>query len=276
MATAAATPESTSRRTLLSSLAAHWPEYLMEAACLSAFMLSACAFTVLLEHPASPVHQAIDSALVRRAAMGLSMGATAVTIIASRFGQRSGAHMNPAVTLTYLTLGKIAWRDAVFYAAAQFSGGILGVLLAELLIGPPLRHSAVNFAVTQPGPSGAPPAFAAEMLISGFLMAAVLAVSNNRRTARWTPVFAGSLVAIYITIEAPISGMSMNPARTLGSAYAANSYPALWIYFTAPPLAMLAAGQVYRILKGASAVYCAKLHHHNHERCIFRCRYDEM
>lgn len=276
MSTATAAGYQPRNATLLSTLAAHWPEYLMEAGCLGAFMLSACAFTVLLEHPGSPVNQAIDSAFVRRILMGLAMGATAVSIIFSQWGRRSGAHMNPAVTLTYLSLGKIAWRDAVFYIAAQFAGGILGVVLAEQLIGFPLRHSAVNYAVTAPGPDGPMRAFAAEVLISGLLMAAILTTSNLRRLARFTPFVAGSLVGLYIAFEAPLSGMSMNPARTLGSALSANYYAALWIYFTAPPLAMLAAGQLYRFLVGARAVYCAKLHHNNHQRCIFRCRHNEM
>lgn len=269
--TAAARPS-----TLWTSLVAHWPEYVMEACGLGLFMLSACAFTVLLEHPGSPLNQTIESASIRRALMGLAMGATAVAIVCSPFGQRSGAHMNPAVTLTFLSLGKIAWRDAVFYMAAQFAGGIAGVLLADLFIGFPLRHSAVNYAVTQPGSEGPLGAFTAEMLISGLLMTAVLVASNRPRLARFTPFVAGLLVALYITFEAPLSGMSMNPARTLGSAASADSYTALWIYFTAPPLAMLAAGQLYRFFIGAHAVYCAKLHHHNNQRCIFRCRHHEM
>lgn len=271
-ATAAVARPDTFRR----SLTAHWPEYAIEAACLAAFMFSACAFTVLLEHPGSPMNQAIDSALLRRALMGLAMGATAIAIITSPFGQRSGAHMNPAVTLTFLSLGKIAWRDALFYVAAQFTGGIAGVILAEQLIGFPLGHSAVNYAITKPGPDGVLRAFAAETLISGLLMTAVLILSNHRRMARYTPYAAGSLVALYITFEAPLSGMSMNPARTLGSAVSANSYPALWVYFTAPVLAMVAAGCLYRFFNGARAVYCAKLDHNNNQRCIFRCRHHEM
>jgi aquaporin Z len=91
--------------------------------------------------------------------------------------------------------------------------------------------------------------------------------------ARHTPLFAGALVAIYITLEAPISGMSMNPARSFGSALAAQLWTSLWIYFIAPPLGMLIAAEVYRRQRGAHAVVCAKLYHHNGKRCIFRCGY---
>ena len=67
--------------------------------------------------------------------------------------------------------------------------------------------------------------------------------------------------------------MSMNPARTFSSALAAQLWTSLWIYFTAPPLGMLAAAELYRRHYGVHAVICAKLHHHNDKRCIFRCGY---
>src|SRR5688572_6796201 len=104
-----------------SSLKAHWPEYAIEAAGIAAFMASALAFTALLEHPGSPVHQAVESAMLRRALMGLAMGATAMALVYSPWGQRSGAHFNPALTFTYLRLGKVAAPDALFYALAQFA-----------------------------------------------------------------------------------------------------------------------------------------------------------
>jgi len=78
---------------------------------------------------------------------------------------------------------------------------------------------------------------------------------------------------IYISIEAPVSGMSMNPARTAGSAFSAWNWTAIWIYFTAPPLGMLTAAELYIRSHGAQRVLCAKLHHENQERCIFRCNY---
>jgi aquaporin Z len=67
--------------------------------------------------------------------------------------------------------------------------------------------------------------------------------------------------------------MSMNPARTLGSAIAAQVWTALWVYFTAPPLGMALAAELYSRLKGPNAIRCAKLHHDNDRRCIFHCGY---
>ncbi len=239
-------------------------------------MVSACVFATLLEHPASQVHRAMEDPFARRALMGLAMGLTAIAIICSPFGRRSGAHMNPSVTLTFLSLGKLARIDGLFYIASQFAGGAIGVYLAWLMIGPALEDTGVHYVVTEPGSAGIAVAFAAEFAISLVLMLAVLIVSNTASLARATPFVAGLLVALYITFEAPLSGMSMNPARTFGSALVARDWTALWIYFTAPPAGMLLAGQLYRLRWGVHRVFCAKLHHHNSERCIFRCNYAAM
>lgn len=118
-------------------------------------------------------------------------------------------------------------------------------------------------------------AFAAEALISFGLMLTVLIVSNDRKLNRYTALFAGSLVATYITFEAPISGMSMNPARSLGSALPGDVWDALWICFIAPPLGMLAAAEVYVRSRSRQHVLCCKLHHDNDTRCIFRCNYGD-
>lgn len=258
---------------MIAALRHHWPEYLMEGAGLGLFMISACVFGVLLEYPGSPVHQAIADPLLRRALMGLAMGATAVLIIYSPWGKQSGAHINPAVTLTFLRLGKVEPWDAVFYVLAQCAGAILGVLLAAHILDGTLADPAVDYVVTRPGRHGAPVAFLAETAITFVLMLVILTVSNRMAIARWTGVAAAVLVALYITVEAPFSGMSMNPARSLGSAVAAEMFAHLWIYFVAPPLGMLAAAELHlRLARGdRAAVRCAKLHHHNDRRCIFRC-----
>ncbi|HME71396.1 MAG TPA: aquaporin [Myxococcota bacterium] len=270
MATADAAPSSAAGS---ASVRAHWPEYLMEAAELGLFMLSATAVTALLEHPGSPLRQALPDAFVRRALIGLGMAATAITITYSPLGQQSGAHFNPAVTLTFFRLGKIKASDAVFYVLAQFVGGIAGVLVSAVLLGMAIAHPSVRFATTRPGAYGTGIAFAAELTISFFLMLTVLSVSNSKRFARLTPLCAGALVATYITFEAPISGMSMNPARTFGSALPAGIFTALWIYFTAPVFGMLLAAETYTRIGRCRPVYCAKINHHTHRRCIFRCGY---
>jgi len=254
----------------------HWPEYLMEAAGLGLFMISAALFGVLLEYPGAAVHQALPHPFLRRLLMGLAMGSTAISIIYSPWGKQSGAHINPSITLTFCRLGKIAVWDAVFYVTAQFVGGLTGILLVTMLLGMALSHPAVNYVATVPGPRGVAVGFAAEVVISFFLMTMVLWTTNNRYWNRYTGLFAGMLVATYITLEAPLSGMSMNPARSFASAVPAQLWSMLWVYFTAPTLGMLLAAETYLRVKGAHQVYCAKYHHENSKRCIFRCRYGEL
>src|SRR5262249_27858824 len=255
------------------ALTHHWPEYLMEAAGLGIFMLSACAFTTLLEHPTSPVRQAVGDPVLRRILLGLSMGCTAVSLIYSPWGKQSRAHLNPSVTLTFLRLGKVAPWDALLYIVAQFVGGVTGVLLAVVVFGQGLADPNVNYVATLPGAYGVGVAFVAGLFISCILMTVVLTVSNSPHLARYTGLCAGVLVALYITVEAPLSGMSMNPARTFGSGLAAHVWTALWIYCTAPLCGMLLAAELYLRWPGTRQVVCAKLHHYNDKRCIFRCGY---
>ncbi len=231
----------------LAALRAHWPLYLYEAAELAAFLLSACAFTVLLFDPASPA--AALQPTLRRALMGLSMGLTAVGIIESPWGRRSGAHFNPAISLTFYRLGKIGPTDTCFYILAHFVGAPAGVALAALLLGPRIALPQVRYAITVPGPwlgkAGPPAAFAAETFMAALLMTTVLVTSNQPRLARYTTWLMGLLISGYVFCFAPISGFSINPARTFGSAVLAHVWTSFWIYCTAPLLGMFGAAEVY-------------------------------
>jgi aquaporin Z len=249
-------------------LRSHWPEYAMEASLLGAFMVSACLFGVLLQFPGSPLRLGIDSAFVRNLLGGLAMGLSAIAIIYSPWGKQSGAHINPSTTLTFLRLGKIKVWDALFYIAAQFVGSALAVAVVASLIPGIISHPSVHYVVTIPG-AGVVTAFAAEAGISFLLITVVLNVSNNAKLSSYTGLFVGLMVAIYITLESPLSGMSMNPARTFGSAFSARVWTALWLYFTAPPLGMLGAAELYLWRNGRLAVKCCKYHHNNSKRCIF-------
>jgi len=232
-------------------------------------MISAGVFTALLEYPYSPVHKSIPNDFVRLALNGLAMGLTAIGLIYSPWGQQSGAHMNPAVTWTFFRLGKVKPWDAVFYPVFQTLGGITGVLLVKLALGHIFTEAPVAYVVTLPGKAGIATAFVAETLISCGLMLMILFVTNTPKLARCTGVFAGTLVALYITFEAPYSGMSINPARTVASALPSGVWTAGWIYFVAPVGGMLLAVEVYRALRKGAQVVCAKLNHDLRHRCIF-------
>ena len=259
----------------MQSFRAHWPEYAIEATCLGLFMISAAGMATLLQHPSSPFAGWSTTPLLQRLPMGVAMGLTSSLLIYSPLGARSGAHMNPAVTLTFLRLRKMAAVDAAGYVIAQFAGGLAGIAVATWILGGLPAHPAVNYVATVPGRDGPAIAFAAEMAISFVLMLVVLTMSNVPRLARFTGVGASLLVATYIVLEAPFSGMSMNPARTLGSNVFAAALSSLWIYFAAPTAGMLLAGEWYARRHGHARIRCGKLHHVDSVRCIFHCRHKE-
>jgi MIP family channel proteins len=240
----------------------------MEAAALGLFMVSAGLFTTLFDSPASPVPAAIPSQFARRALTGLAMGLTLISIVYSPWGRQSGAHMNPALTLSFLRLGKVKPWDAFFYVVSQFLGGLIGVTLVSQFLRDSFRQPPVSWVATLPGKYGVWTAFIAEMVISFLMLSMVLAVSNTAQLMRYTGLFAGTLVFLYITFEGPISGMSMNPARSLASALPGRLLANLWIYFTAPLIGMLAAVELrLRFAPGRNNA-CAKYDHPSNYRCI--------
>jgi aquaporin Z len=246
----------------------HWPEYLMEAAEVGLYLFLTCVFASLLLSPASPVQHFVRSTVELRALMGVAVGASVVAIVMSPWGKQSGGHFNPALTLAFYRLGKIPLPDALIYVVAQFSGAIGGVCLARYVL--PVGRPAIKYAVTAPGSRGSAIAFIAELTISFILMSTILVSSNRESLVRYTPYLVGFLYAIFITLEAPLSGMSMNPARSFGPALHVNYWHAIWLYFTAPTLGMLVAAEVFLRARGGVQPFCAKLHHANNKRCIFR------
>ncbi|MGH8630597.1 MAG: aquaporin, partial [Burkholderiales bacterium] len=164
--------------TMKTALTQHWPEYLMEAAELGLFMISAGVFGVLLEYPGSPLHQALPNPMLRRVLMGLAMGATAIAIIYSPLGKQSGAHFNPSVTLTFFRLGKVRGWDALFYVVAQFVGGLIGLLLVAAALRAMLAHPNVNYVATLPGSRGVWAAWVAEVVITFILMFVILRATS--------------------------------------------------------------------------------------------------
>ena len=251
----------------------HWPLYIYEGLELAEFMLSACIFTVLLFDPSGWAVHVLPSPADRRLLLGVTMGVTAVLIIHSPMGKRSGAHFNPAITMTYLRLGKIQAWDAMFYVIFQFCGGIFGVGISALLLGSRIALPAVNYSITVPGENGTAAAFLAELFMAALLMGVVLGTSNVPSLAHYTSYLVGILIAFYILLFAPVSGFSINPARTTGSAVFAGVWTAGWVYFSAPLLGMLASAEIYRLAFGFEHVLCAKFHPDPAYSCPFICQY---
>jgi aquaporin Z len=231
----------------------------MEAALLGAFMVAICIFILTLG--SSPC------------VLATAIGVTAAVLIHSPWGKRTGAHLNPAVSLAFWLLGRVKPWDALFYSLAQIAGATLGVFIVVAFAGKRFTDPPVLYAVTVPGPTGEWIAFLAEAVISALLMTLILAFVGSPRLIRFTGIAVGALIALLILIEAPLSGTSMNPARTLASAIPGRMWEHLWIYLTAPPLGMFAAAYAYRRFVHPRTFACAKLLHPVNLRCI-HCGFD--
>ena len=235
---------------LAPALRRHWPHYLAEAGGLAFFITGASLLTLLIEHPDSPVHQWLMAQgadkFLRRIPLGLGMGLVIVALIYNPWGKRSGAHINPAVTLAFWQLGKMRRADVFWYVVAQGLGGVAAAGLLGLALGSYYSNENIHFVTTKPGPAGSAVAFLAEFVISFGLMWLLLEALHSARLKSAAGWLVGGLLAAYIIWETPLSGMSLNPFRTLATALAAGDYTALWVYLLAPTAAMWVATVLFQ------------------------------
>jgi len=255
---------------------AHWKEYLMEGTELGALMLSTCIFGTLTYGDESPFKLLALSAVSKSILMGTAVAMTTFMIIRSPFGRRSGAHLNPSVTLTFSWLGRVHRWDAAWYIVAHFTGAIAGVFVARQILGLRLSEPSVLYMVTVPGKHGEVITFLGEFLLSALLMATVLYSSNHRLLTRFTPVLVAVLTIFFFVLSPSHSGFSVNPARTFSSSLFAWIWQSIWIYFSAPCLGMLSAAAIYIKTVGLNRVYCAKVFHDMHSSCPFRCQFEHV
>jgi aquaporin Z len=216
--------------------------------------------------PGSPVPVVPNGAL-RRLLTGIMFAGGATAVVYSPLGQISGGHINPAVTLAFWRLGKVPTRDAVIYVVLQFAGAFVGAWAAGLAWGP--LTTGVQYAATVPGEGYSQAgAFVAETFITFLLVFLIFVCVNKPKIAPKTGIIAGSLVAFLVMVEAPMTGTSLNPARTLGPAILAPNYTALWLYFAGPIAGALLAVAAFTGQWGKKTV-CAKLYHTEKYPCPF-------
>jgi aquaporin Z len=258
------------------AVSTHWREYLMEATEIGVLMLSTCICGTLIYADESPIKSLGLAPALKSMLMGTAVAITTFLIIRSPFGRRSGAHFNPAVTLTFLWLKRVHRWDAACYIAVHFVGALAGVLVAKQILGAPLSGPSVRYMVTLPGNYGSPIAFIGEFLLSGLLMSTVLYASNHRMFSRFTPALVALLTIFYFVLSPSISGFSANPARTFASALFAGMWQGIWIYFAAPCLGMLTAAAIYVWQIGLNHVFCAKVFHDMRSTCPFPCHFERV
>jgi glycerol uptake facilitator-like aquaporin len=166
----------------------------------------------------------------------------AVLIPIVLFVRVSGAHLNPVVTLSLAASGRIAWKEVPTYATAQFLGAFVGSGLVLLTLG-----SLAHLGATIPAQGNALPAFLAEMVFTGALIASVFVLADRGEgPGRWRLLLPPTVVAISTYLIGPWSGSSLNPARTIAPAVLSATYTDLWVYLTAVPLAALLVALVWR------------------------------
>jgi aquaporin Z len=191
---------------------------------------------------------------------GVCFGGGGTLVTLSPLGQRSGAHLNPSVSLAFFLLNRMHRHDLLGYLAAQFVGASCGAVLAVLVDRTALR--AIHFDLTVPG-AGVTiwQALLTEFLATSLLIGVILLFVSFRRTARLTPFAVWLLIATLVWQTAPISGTSLNPARSFGSELLAWLWRDQWIYFVAPSLAGVAVALGYRWVVGPHHIVTAKLFH---------------
>jgi aquaporin NIP len=164
-------------------------------------------------------------------------------------GHLSGAHINPAVTIAFTLTRHLPLRDAAVYIAAQLAGATLGALvLLAIWPGQP-----ANLGATVPS-VGEGSAFVYELVMTGLLMFVIVAVATDTRAVGAAAAIAiGGTIGLDALFGGPITGASMNPARSLGPALASGEWSSIWIYLTAPPIGAALGAFAYQLIRGESA-----------------------
>ena len=168
-----------------------------------------------------------------------------IMIMIYAVGHISGAHFNPSVTFAFATSRHFPWRLVPQYWAAQLIGATLAAVV--------LRGSLGNIAhVGATLPSGTDAqAFLWEGVMTFFLMFVIMAVATDARAVGEAAAIAiGATVGMDAMFGGPITGASMNPARSLGPAIAAADFTSIWVYLTAPVVGAALAAVIYQFLRG--------------------------
>lgn len=204
-------------------------------------------YFLVLIGPGAVMVEAWSGGAVTHVGVALAFAFVVIAVIYA-IGHLSGAHINPAVTIGFWSAGRFPGRDTGFYVMAQCAGAVLASLTLRWTIGPVGDLGATIPAI----PLG--PAFLLEVLLSFILMFVIMAVATDARVAgELAGVAVGLTVGFDALMGGPLTGASMNPARSLGPAIAGGGWQAHWIYWAAPILGMVLAARVYDFLRPATA-----------------------
>lgn len=192
-------------------------------------------FTLVFAGTGAIVVNQVSGGAVTHAGIALTFGLVVLAMIHT-FGDVSGAHLNPAVTTAFAASGRFPWREAPGYLVAQGLGALAASGLLRFLF-----PQATTLGATLPA---GPPlqSFVFEVVLTAVLMLTILSVSSGAKEKGITAGIAiGAVIALEAMFAGPVSGASMNPARSLAPALISGALEHLWIYLTAPTLGALLA-----------------------------------
>jgi len=174
----------------------------------------------------------------------------ALMVIIYAWGSISGAHVNPAVTFGVALAGRMTWTRAIYYWAAQFLGALIAAYLLVWILDPVLGVGETTGTLTIPAAidkdTGAiMRLLTVEAVLTFFLVVAVFASGVQGRNGNLAGVAIGLVLTMDILAGGPLTGASMNPARTFGPAIAAHDYTYLWMYFVGPLVGGAAGALLY-------------------------------
>jgi aquaporin Z len=242
-----------------------WQTYLSEFIG-TALLIGVGLSVVILDFGAgSPVAALLPDAGLRRAITGFLFGTTGALIAISPVGKISGAHINPVVTLAFRLKGTLTTRDTIGYILAQFAGAIAGSV-PLLLWGNEGRS--IAFGGTTPG-TGYPTWFAlvGEIITTIGLIVGLFSFLGHRKLRQFTPLLFPFLYAFMVWLEAPVSGTSTNPARSLGPSVVSGVWTGWWIYFVGPLVGMVVGLALHRLgWPKQFEIQIAKIYHFQHDR----------
>jgi len=233
-----------------------------ELAGTAVLVLVGLSVVILMFGAGSPIAQVLPNEPLRRAITGFLFGTTGALIALSPVGKRSGAHINPVVTLGFRLAGKLELNVALWYIVAQIIGGVLGCL--PLLAWGEMGRS-IAFGATLPGEGFSTSTVLLGEVVTTFAMVSLLIVFLAfRRIRPFTPALFPPLYSFMVWAEAPISGTGTNPARSLGPAMISGEWEGWWIYWIGPLLGAFLAMLACSFL--AKRIEVAKLYHFDSDR----------
>ena len=239
-----------------------WRIFFSELIGTALLVLGGLSFVIFMFGAGSPMARILPSEGLRRLITGFLFGTTGALIALSPVGKESGAHINPIVSLGFRLMGKISLKLTLVYVIAQLAGALVGCV--PLLLWGSMGKS-VEFGATWPGAGyGTTEVFLGEVATTFAMVSLLTMFLAYRRIRPFTPALFPPLYSFMVWAEAPISGTSTNPARSLGPSLISGQWQGWWIYWIGPMLGTLLALMAFSYL--AKRIEVAKLYHFDSDR----------